>query len=102
MHSVRIALVSLAAAALLVAGCGETTPEQREANRIEDRRKAAEETGLDPRPERLDGSRSDEFEGDDLRRAGEASQAVQDYCSGAVSEAQRLGCLSHVDESDLP
>jgi hypothetical protein len=57
---------------------------------------------VDPTPERLDGSSSQEFEADDIERAENASEAVQDYCSGAVSEAQRIGCLSHVDESDIP
>ncbi len=57
---------------------------------------------LDPTPETLDGSSSDEFESDDIQRAEEASSEVQDYCSGAVSEAQYIGCLSHVDESDIP
>ena len=56
----------------------------------------------DPTPTRLDGSESHEFEPADIARAESASEAVQDYCSGAVSEAQELGCLSHVDESDIP
>lgn len=65
---------------------------------------ACDESGreYDPTPERLDGSSSYEFEQDDLDRAASASDAVEEYCSGAVSEAQRLGCLSHVDESDIP
>lgn len=57
---------------------------------------------LDPTPEKLDGSESQEFEADDIERAQAASDAVKDYCSDAVSEAQELGCLSHVDESDIP
>lgn len=57
---------------------------------------------IDPTPERLDGSSSYEFEQDDLDRAAEASNAVKEYCSGAVSEAQRLGCESHVTDEDLP
>ena len=57
---------------------------------------------IDPTPERLDGSSSYEFEQDDLDRAAEASDAVKDYCAGAVSEAQRLGCESHVTDEDLP
>lgn len=59
-------------------------------------------SGIDPTPETLDGSSSQEFEADDIARAEGASEAVQDYCSGAVSEAQRVGCLSHVDEGDIP
>jgi hypothetical protein len=63
------------------AGCGET---------------------IDSTPERLDGSESQEFEQDDIDRARDASEAVKEYCAGAVSEAQRLGCESHIDESDIP
>jgi hypothetical protein len=59
-------------------------------------------TGIDPTPTRLDRSESHQFEPADIARAESASQAVRDYCSGAVSEAQELGCLSHVDESDIP
>ena len=58
--------------------------------------------GIDPTPERLDGSSSQEFEPDDIARAEAASDEIQAYCDGAVSEAQRVGCLSHVDESDVP
>lgn len=57
---------------------------------------------LDPTPERIDGSLSYEFEQEDLDRAAEASPEVREYCEEAVSEAQELGCLSHVDESDVP
>ena len=60
------------------------------------------ERDVDSTPERLDGSSSHEFEPDDIERAESASDAVADYCSEAVSEAQEVGCLSHVDESDLP
>jgi hypothetical protein len=56
---------------------------------------------IDPTPERLDGSSSREFESSDIARAEAASQAVRDYCAGAVSEAQEVGCLSHVDESEI-
>jgi hypothetical protein len=57
---------------------------------------------IDPTPEKLNGAPSHEFEQSDIERAQYATPAVQDYCSGAVSEAQRVGCLSHVDESDIP
>jgi hypothetical protein len=60
------------------------------------------QTVSDSGPERLDGSSSHEFEPEDIERANEASDAVKEYCSGAVSEAQEVGCLSHVDESDIP
>jgi hypothetical protein len=57
---------------------------------------------LDPTPEKLDGSSSREFEQDDLDRAEGASDAVTKYCADAVSEAQRIGCESHVTDEDLP
>ena len=57
---------------------------------------------VDSTPEKLDGTPSYEFEQDDLDAAAGASDAVKDYCSGAVSEAQRLGCESHVTDDELP
>jgi hypothetical protein len=59
-------------------------------------------SGVDPTPERKDGTPSHEFEQEDLDAAASASDAVKEYCSGAVSEAQRVGCESHVTESDIP
>lgn len=56
----------------------------------------------EPSLTKKDGTQSQEFEQDDLDRADEASDAVKDYCAGAVSEAQRVGCESHVTEDDLP
>ena len=75
------ALIGLLAAVAL-AGCGEPA--------------------VDPTPEKLDGSSSYEFEPDDIEAAEGASDAVKDYCAGAVSEAQRVGCESHVTEDDIP
>jgi hypothetical protein len=57
---------------------------------------------INPRPEKLDGTRSYEFEPDDIERAENAPPSVQEYCEGAVSEAQEVGCLSHVDPSEVP
>ena len=57
---------------------------------------------IDPTPTKLDGSESQEFESEDIERARDASDRVRDYCADAVSEAQELGCLSHVDEGDSP
>lgn len=57
---------------------------------------------LDPTPTKLDGTESQEFEADDIEAAESASDAVKEYCDGAVSEAQRIGCMAHVEESDLP
>ena len=59
-------------------------------------------SGVDPTPEKVDGTPSHEFEQDDLDRAEGASDAVKDYCADAVSEAQRLGCESHVTEDEIP
>jgi hypothetical protein len=59
-------------------------------------------SSLDATPEKLDGTESHEFEQDDLDAAAEASDAVKEYCADAVSEAQRLGCESHVTDEDLP
>jgi hypothetical protein len=57
---------------------------------------------IDPTPQKLDGSSSQEFEAEDIEQAESASEEVKAYCSGAVSEAQEAGCLSHVDEDDIP
>lgn len=80
----RIAVVGLAT--LVLSGCGDSSPG------------TVEPVGgtIDPTPTRLDGTPSYEFEQDDLDAAAGASDAVKDYCAGAVSEAQRLGCESHV------
>jgi hypothetical protein len=59
-------------------------------------------SGVDPTPEKLDGSSSQEFEQDDIDRANGASDAVREYCADAVSEAQRVGCESHVTEDEIP
>lgn len=61
-----------------------------------------DERNVDSTPTKLDGKPSHEFEADDIERAESSSDAVAEYCAGAVSEAQEVGCLSHVDESDLP
>jgi len=59
-------------------------------------------SSVETTPERLDGTESHEFEREDLDAAAGASDAVKDYCAQAVSEAQRLGCESHVTDEDLP
>ncbi len=51
---------------------------------------------------KLDGTESQEFEQEDLDAAAGASDGVKEYCADAVSEAQRLGCESHVTDSDIP
>ncbi len=73
----------------------EAFEEEREEGEIEG-------SEFDPTPEKMDGSESYEFEPDDIERAEEAPTDVQEYCEGAVSEAQELGCLSHVESSEVP
>jgi hypothetical protein len=58
--------------------------------------------GVDSTPTKLDGTESHEFEQEDLDAAARASDAVEDYCADAVSEAQRLGCESHVTDAEVP
>jgi hypothetical protein len=57
---------------------------------------------LDATPEKIEGTPSYEFEQEDLDAAEGASDAVKEYCADAVSEAQRLGCESHVTEDEIP
>jgi hypothetical protein len=59
-------------------------------------------SSTDSTPTKLDGTESHEFEQEDIDAAAGASDAVRDYCADAVSEAQRLGCESHVTEDDIP
>jgi hypothetical protein len=82
----RALRLTLVLATLWIAGCGSG-----ESN-----------SGVDPTPEKKDGTPSYEFEQDDLDAAESASDAVKEYCSDAVSEAQRLGCESHVTEDEIP
>ena len=63
---------------------------------------ACGESAVDPTPEKLDGTPSMEFEQEDIDAAESASPEVKDYCSDAVSEAQRVGCESHVTEDEIP
>jgi hypothetical protein len=57
---------------------------------------------IDSTPTKLDSTESHAFEPEDIEAASEASDAVEEYCAGAISEAQRLGCESHVTDGDLP
>jgi hypothetical protein len=77
----RLALVSIVVA---LAGCG------------------GEGGSVDPTPQKIDGTESHEFERDDIDAAAGASDAVKAYCADAVSEAQRLGCESHVTDDEIP
>ena len=74
-------------AATLLAGCGSG---------------AGSNSEVDSTPEKIDGTPSYEFEQDDLEAGDSASDAVKEYCADAVSEAQRLGCESHVTEEEIP
>jgi predicted small secreted protein len=62
----------------------------------------AGEGEIDSTPIKQTGEPSYEFESDDIEQAEEAPSAVREYCEGAVSEAQEVGCLSHVEESEVP
>ena len=77
--------VSLVAIVFAFAGCG-----------------GDDSDAIDSTPQKLDGTESHEFEQDDIDRAGRASDAVKAYCADAVSEAQRLGCESHVTDDEVP
>lgn len=80
----RLLAPLIVAAALAAGGCG------------------TDSALIDPTPEKIDGTESHEFEQDDLDAAAGASDDVKDYCSDAVSEAQRLGCEAHVTDEDIP
>lgn len=57
---------------------------------------------IDSTPLKENGEPSHEFEEEDIERAEAAPQSVREYCEGAVSEAQEVGCLSHVEASEVP
>lgn len=84
--------VVVALATLALGGCGGSAGDASNPARGTD----------DATPTKLDGTASHEFEQDDLDAAAAASDAVKDYCADAVSEAQRLGCESHVTDGELP
>ena len=88
-----LALVITAFVVLSLAACNSSSGtnyyQDENGNEIEIR-------SVDPTPERLDGTSSQEFEQEDIDAANGASKAVQNYCSGAVSEAQQTGCEAHV------
>ena len=85
----KVGIIGLAVLVLVgLGGCGEY--------------EYGDNDNLDPTPEKIDGTSSYEFESDDIERAENASPEVQEYCDGAASEAQWIGCLSHVTEEDIP
>jgi hypothetical protein len=57
---------------------------------------------VNPHPLKENGEPSSEFEPEDIERAESAPPSVRRYCEGAVSEAQEVGCLSHVAPSEVP
>lgn len=85
--------IVMATVALALGGCGFSEDGAPE---------GGNHASLNPTPEKENGERSYKFEPEDLERAEEAPQAVQEYCAGAVSEAQELGCLSHVGAGEVP
>jgi hypothetical protein len=56
---------------------------------------------VDPTPEESMGLLLRNSSGDDLDAAEGAGDAVKEYCPDAASEAQRLGCESHVTEDEI-
>jgi hypothetical protein len=62
---------------------------------------ACDQGPIDPTPEKLDGTPSQEFEPEDVRAARTAPCVVVLYCQGVESEAQYVGCLSHVTVADV-
>jgi hypothetical protein len=89
----RLALsIAIATAlSLLAAGCGD---DKNESDRQTSIRKDQQ---VDPTPEDQSGAPSSEFETEDINRAQNADRLVELYCTGgSASEAQQVGCLSHV------
>lgn len=77
--------------------------EEIEGEEIEEEEAAyAGSSYINPTPMKENGEPSYEFEPEDIERAEEAPTEVQEYCEGAVSEAQEVGCLSHVEPSEVP
>jgi hypothetical protein len=93
-------LTLIAVAVLILAGCGGTDSADPPPKAVQGTDSTSPPS--DPEPERLDGTESQEFEAEDIEAAENASPQVQEYCSGAVSEAQYEGCLSHVTEDEMP
>jgi hypothetical protein len=60
------------------------------------------ERTINPAPIKENGEPSYEFEPEDIERAEDAPAEVREYCAGAVSEAQEVGCLSHVEADEVP
>lgn len=81
---------AIAVALILLGGVGCSLGEEREG------------AGVNPTPTKENGEPSYQFEPEDIERAEEAPESVRRYCEGAVSEAQEVGCLSHVNPSEVP
>ena len=93
-------VVLMAVAVLIAAGCGGTDSADSPPEAVQGTDTTPPPS--DPEPETLEGGESQEFEAEDIEAAENASPEVQEYCSGAVSEAQYEGCLSHVTEDEIP
>jgi hypothetical protein len=83
---------------LMLAGCGASA----EDGGRDFQGPADEAPAINPTPKKENGEPSYEFEPSDIERAEEAEQSVREYCEGAVSEAQEVGCLSHVKPNEVP
>jgi hypothetical protein len=97
----RAAAVTLMGVAVLIAaGCGGSDSTDSPPEAVQGTDTAPPPS--DPKPEKLGGAESQEFEAEDIEAAENASPKVQEDCSDAVSEAQYEGCLSHVTKDEIP
>jgi hypothetical protein len=89
-------------ALMALVGCGSSQSNEQEPTHSYRQGELAGGGYINPTPEKENGEPSHEFEPDDIERAEEAPQSVREYCEGAASEAQEVGCLSHVEPSEVP
>jgi hypothetical protein len=97
-RGVFVLAAGLVLVALMLTGCGASAEDGGRSFQGP----ADETPAINPTPEKKDGEPSHEFEPSDIERAEEAEQSVREYCEGAVSEAQEVGCLSHVQPNEVP
>jgi len=97
-RSVFVIAAGFVLVALMLTGCGASADDgDRGFQGPTD-----EAPAINPTPEKKNGEPSQEFEPSDIERAEEAEQSVREYCEGAASEAQEVGCLSHVNPNEVP
>jgi hypothetical protein len=105
--------ISIASAILLatvaISGCGTSATGAGEERSFDGERSEGWNPGryengggINSTPIKQNGEASHEFEPDDIERAEHAPPSVRAYCAGAVSEAQEVGCLSHVGAGEVP